>query len=169
MSFKLTLKVHVFVIAISIAIIAMFYNNIINIIINFVLQPFMNYPFRNLILNFYIYYILIGVLVSIIHELIHGSAYKIFGGKVKYGFKFIYAYTMEISGKAISRNEFLMVLLAPVTIITLISLFLPAGIGNMVFLINFLGSIGDIYMGLFLCKINRNSRIIDRAYGFDII
>lgn len=169
MSFKLTWKVHVLVIAISIAVIVMFYNNIINIIINFILQPFMNYPFRSLILNFYIYYILLGVLVSTVHELIHGTAYKIFGGKVKYGFKFIYAYTMEVSGKAIERNEFLIVLLAPVAIITLISLFLPAGIGNMVFLINFLGSIGDIYMGLFLFKVKLSSRIIDRAYGFDVI
>lgn len=39
--------------------------------------------------------------ITLIHELIHGCAYATFGGKIKFGFKGIYAYAQEISEKPI--------------------------------------------------------------------
>ena len=62
-----------------------------------------------------------------------------------------------------------MVLLAPVTIISLITLFIPNTIGTVIYLLNLLGSIGDIIMAIYLCKTNSNCYIKDREYGFDII
>ena len=106
--------------------------------------------------------------ISIVHEEIHGVAYKLFGGKIKYGFKGIYAYTMETSGKEILRVKFLIVLLAPLATMSVLSLFLPSWLGGMIFLLNLLGASGDIYMSLFLCKFNCDSKITDRIYGFDV-
>jgi len=45
---------------------------------------------------------------------------------------------------------------------------MPSWLGGMVFLLNLLGASGDIYMYLFLCKFNYESKIIYRSYGFDV-
>lgn len=65
--------------------------------------------------------------------------------------------------------ECLIVLLAPVTIISSASLIIPGSIGGIVFLLNLLGSTGDLLMAFYLCRINHSSYIVDRKYGFDIV
>ena len=107
--------------------------------------------------------------ITMVHERTHGIVYTFFGGKVKYGFKGIYAYTQEISEKPIGRVEFLIVLLSPMVVISLLSLLLPIWIGGMVFILNALGSCGDLYMAITLSKYDWHSKIIDKSYGFDII
>jgi hypothetical protein len=123
----------------------------------------------NTLLNLYILILIIFVPLTFLHEALHGAAYKIFGGKVKFGFKGLYAYAQEISGIALSRTEFLIVLLAPVTCISVISMLIPGSTGGVVFLINILSSTGDILMSFYLCKASENSYIIDKIYGFDIV
>jgi hypothetical protein len=59
--------------------------------------------------------------------------------------------------------------MAPMTVISLISMLLPYQWGLMLFILNLLGSSGDIYMSLWLCKIGENTKIIDRKYGFEIL
>jgi len=76
---------------------------------------------------------------------------------------------MEISGKEILRVKFLMISLAPLVAMSVLSLFLPPWLGGMIFLLNLMGASGDIYMSLFLCKFNYESKIIDRSYGFDVV
>jgi hypothetical protein len=39
----------------------------------------------------------------------------------------------------------------------------------MLFLLNLVGSTGDLYMAFYLCKLSNGSKIIDRNYGFDVI
>jgi hypothetical protein len=39
----------------------------------------------------------------------------------------------------------------------------------MIFILNLLGSTGDILMAFYLCRTNENSYILDRSYGFDVI
>jgi hypothetical protein len=107
--------------------------------------------------------------MSVYHELIHGISFKLLGGKVVYGFKGIYAYTQEVSGKKIRRNMFLIVLLMPLTVISILCFFVNSRIFDMVFLLNLLGSSGDIFLGLSLSKYNSKSFIIDRKYGYDVI
>ena len=127
------------------------------------------YPTKNLILNFNIYTMLLLIPITAVHETIHGAAYKVFGGKVKFGFKGIYAYTMETSGKKIPRLQFLIVLLSPLTVISILSLLFPGWLGRMIFFLNLIGASGDIYMALFLCRFSYDSKIIDRTYGFDVV
>lgn len=169
MSFKITWKTHLICLLLALALTSAM-GNIIDIILgSFFSEDIILYPTHNYVVNFYIDIMIFMIPISIVHELIHGMAYKFFGGRVKYGFKIIYAYTQEISELALERYQFLIVLLAPVVIISLISLFLPAWLGGMIYFLNLLGSIGDIYMSFVLCRYRYDSRIIDRKYGFDIV
>lgn len=107
--------------------------------------------------------------ITLVHELIHCIAYSLFGGRIKFGFKGICAYTQEVSVIVLHRTKFLVVLLAPATVISVLTIFIPNSIGSVIFLLNLLGSIGDIIMAIYLCKSDYNSYIIDKDYGFDII
>lgn len=95
--------------------------------------------------------------------------HELFCGKVKYVFKVIFAYTQEISGIILHRTKFTIVFLAPVTVISAVSLIIPYNIGSIIFFLNLLGSTGDIVMAVFLCKSKGNSYVIDREYGFDVV
>ncbi len=99
----------------------------------------------------------------------HGLAYKLFGGKIKYGFRVIYAYTREISELPLHKIKFLIVLLAPVVIISAATLVLPTWIGSTLYVLNLLGSTGDLYMAFYLLKFDSNAKIIDKPYGFDVV
>ena len=105
-------------------------------------------------------------IITIAHELIHGLAFTIFGGRVKYKFKFIYAATEEVTNTPLSLTKFTVILLAPVTIISLFSLLLPSWLGNLIFISNLIGSIGDLYMAIGLIKYPYDSKIIDKPYGY---
>jgi hypothetical protein len=107
--------------------------------------------------------------VTSAHELVHGYFFTIFGGKIKYGFKVLYAYTSETSGKSLSRTQFLVILLAPLTVISLAALAVNGWPGGLIFSLNLLGSSGDILMAFYLCRLDDNAKIIDREYGFDVI
>lgn len=169
MSFKISWKVHVicFIMALAICMLMQeFINNLfLGMLINNIIWPVTG----SITINQIIFLLVIMVPVTLVHEWIHGSTYKIFGGKVRYGFKGIYAYAQETSGMPLHRTKFLIVLLAPVTVITLISLLLPGWTGPLVFILNLIGSTGDLLMGFFLCKTNENSYILDKKYGFDVI
>lgn len=169
MSFKLTWRSHVICVFISIILLAIFNPFYESILLDLSNQNIINYPTSNLIVNFYIFTIILMIPISIIHEGIHGIAYRLFGGKVKYGFKGIYAYTSEISSKEIFRWQFLIILLSPLTMISIMSVFLPPWLGGMIYLLNLIGASGDIYMALYLYKFSYKSRIVDRPYGFDVI
>jgi uncharacterized integral membrane protein len=169
MSFRITWKVHLKCVLMSLIFIIFYSNNTNRIIENFFENTFIFYPTKYLIINFYLYVILLMVTITIVHEVTHGYIYTVFGGKVKYGFKGIYAYTEKASEKSIGRIQFLVVLLSPMVIISLLSLLLPIEIGGMVFILNALGSCGDLYMAIVLSKFDSHCRIIDRNYGFDVI
>jgi len=169
MSFKITWKTHVICTIIAFAIAQVMGSIASNIVENFILKPFISYPTKNLIINFYIYVLLLMIPISIVHEGIHGLVYKVFGGKVKYGFKGIYAYTQEISEMPIDRVKFLIILLAPLAVMSIITLLLPLWLGGMIFFLNLLGASGDLYMSYKLIKYDYNSKIIDRKYGFDVV
>lgn len=139
------------------------------ILTNFLLGCPEVYMSNAVIFYFYLYVVMLMVPVSIIHELIHGCTYMLFGGKVRYGFKIIYMYTQETSGRPIKRVKFLIILLSPLMVISLFSPLLGSVWGGMVFLLNLLGSSGDICMALSLCRRSPDSSIIDRQDGYDVI
>ena len=151
-----------------------FHSNILNSFVgttleNFITAIYLLYPAKHLILYSFLSIFLLMAPITAIHEAIHGITYIIFGGKVKYGFKGIYAYTMEVSEKPLEITKFLVILLMPVTVISLLSLLLPNWLGNMVYLLNLIGSPGDLFMAFSLIKFDHSCKIIDRNYGFDIV
>lgn len=169
MSFKISWKVHILTLIISFAICFMMSGFINNLFFNIYENNLILSITKSQLLNLSIFLIISFIPITIIHEFFHGAAYKFFGGKVRYGFKGIYAYTEEISGIILKRTQFLIILLTPLTLISIMSIFIPGIIGSFIFLLNFLGSIGDILMALYLFKGNKNSYIKDRSYGFDIV
>jgi len=169
MSFKITWKTHVICTIIAFLLAKGLGSTATNILETFFLKPFISYPTANEIINFYIYILLLMIPISIVHEGIHGFAYKAFGGKVKYGFKGIYAYTQEVSEMPIDRSKFLIILLAPLTIMSVATLFLPVWLGGIIFLLNLLGASGDLYMSYRLIRYDASSKIVDRIYGFDVV
>lgn len=169
MSFKITIKTYVECFFLAMIIIFALHGAVYGSILNFCLSKVIDYPTPSMYVNFYFWILILLIPISVIHEATHGLFYIVFGGKVKFGFKFIYAYTMEVSGIVIERVKFLWVLMAPLIIISPLSLLLPKGIGGIVYFINLTGSCGDILMALTLCKYNSNSKIIDKPYGFDVI
>ncbi|MEW9095248.1 MAG: DUF3267 domain-containing protein [Clostridiaceae bacterium] len=169
MSFKISWKLHINCFLIGFTFCLMGQNYINNLILNLLLENKIIKFTGNPLLNFIFFIFIIFIAIIFFHELLHGATYKIFGTKVKYGFKIIYAYVQETSGIALHRTKFLIVLLAPVTIISIASIFIAGSIGDIIFLLNLLGSIGDLLMAFYLCKSNENSYIIDTKYGFDVV
>lgn len=119
----------------------------------------------------FIYLLLIAIIMiplTLLHEVLHGIGYVILRGKVKFGFKGIYAYCQETSGIELTRKKFLFVLLLPLVTISFLCMCLPLKIGRCFYILNLLGSSGDIYMAFWLFRLKDNMKIIDREYGFDV-
>ena len=169
MSFKVSWKFHLLSILMTLGIYFLLQNFVMNICTVLLINNMIYRITGNLFFDNAIFLLLILIPINVVHEILHGCVYRIFGGKLKYGFNGIYAYTLEITGIALQRTRFLLVLLAPVTVISIISLFIPGVIGGLIFILNLSGSTGDILMALYLCKFNNNSYIIDRKYGFDVV
>ncbi|MDF2673324.1 MAG: hypothetical protein K0R09_1589 [Clostridiales bacterium] len=139
------------------------------ILIDYIIAITPYLPGCNIIIKFYGFIIILLIPIVLIHELIHGTIYTIFGGKVRYGFKGVYAYTQEISEIPIEKKKFVLILLAPLIIISPITILAPNWFGELIFLLNLLGSSGDIYMAITLVKYPVYCKIIDRSYGYDVI
>lgn len=169
MSFKVTWKLHILCFLVVFITCLITHDYIINLFIDLLLGNKIIQFTGNTVIDLMTFIVIIFIPITIVHEFIHGSTYKLFGGSVKYGFKGIYAYSQETSGIALHRTKFLIVLLSPVTVISIVSLFIPMRMGEIIFLLNLLGSIGDLLMTVYLCKSNPNSYILDKKYGFDII
>lgn len=168
-SYKVSVKTHMMCFLLASLISLLLYNPLSNVISTMLCNKLLQLPTPFRSINFYIYIVFILAPISFLHELIHGMCFRLFKGKVRYGFKGIYAYTMEVSGIPIERNKFLIVLLAPLTIISLISLLSINWIFQLAFFLNLLGSTGDLYMAFLIGRYNKDAYIIDRKYGFDVV
>jgi hypothetical protein len=168
-SYKLTWKTHVACLALSVLILLLSYGIVDSVLMDFLTSEKLKYITNSGIPEAVFYLILAAMPMCIVHELFHGGCFKLFGGRVTFGFKGLYAYTRELSGKAFSRNLFIITLLAPLAGVSLLSAFLPGWIGNLILILNLLGSTGDIYMAILLLRFNSEAKIVDREYGFDVV
>lgn len=116
--------------------------------------------------------ILLGVVI--LHELLHGLAYMIFGAKLKFGIKHLNVYTMDISGTLYTPPQMAMILLLPLFLVTglllvsgilfpFLSYWIVIGI-----LYNISGSSGDIFMLGFILFMGKGCKIKDEEYGFGL-
>jgi hypothetical protein len=169
MSYKISWRLHVACNILAILISIPLYNFINSINERFCYSRYSYFPTKFILVNYYFYILIILIVVTILHEMIHGITYKLLGGKIKFGYKIIYAYTQEISGLQIKRNYFILVLLAPLLTLTIICLCFNNYFANMSLVINIMGSTGDIIMAATILRYSNNSKFIDRSYGYDII
>lgn len=169
MSFKLTKKVHLWCLLLSITITIILYPIFIDSLEALILSDYILSPTKNIMINYYIIIFLIIAFVTVVHEGIHAAVYMLFGGKVKFGVKKLCVYTQEISGIAINKMKFLIVLLSPAIILSVISFLMPNSIGMSIFVLNLVGCSGDFYMSFYIMRLPKKCNIVDRSYGFDIV
>lgn len=169
MSFKLTNKVHLCCLFLSVIITVFLYPIFIGSLEALILSDYILSPTRDIMMNYYIIIFLIIAFVTIVHEGIHGVAYIIFGGRVKFGIKKLCVYTQEISGIPIDKRKFLIILLSPAIIISVISFIMPYSIGMSILVLNLVGCSGDFYMSFYIMRLPKKCSIVDRSYGFDIV
>ncbi|MGE5328865.1 MAG: DUF3267 domain-containing protein [Deltaproteobacteria bacterium] len=111
----------------------------------------------------------------ILHEYSHGIGYRLSGGQVSYGIKWLCPYCMEKSGLYYSSKNFIFTLVLPLitgTIAALaVLLFFPQFLYYIVIcmLTNISGAAGDIMMvGFILLKAKKDTYIRDEKYGFGV-
>lgn len=98
MPFKVSWKIYLIILLLSSGICILMKDLISNVFIAlFINNVIMNIT-SNYLIDAAIFFFAAFAPITIIHELIHGVTYQLFGGKVRYGFKGIYAYAQEISG-----------------------------------------------------------------------
>ena len=169
MSFKITWKTHIICILLSYLLIQGLIEAFTSSFLYLIVEDGPLNISGNLIVNFILAVFVFLVPITLLHEALHGISYTLFRGKVKFGVKSMNIYCQEVSGIKLHRSKFLVVLLAPVTLISLLSLLLPESLRIIVITLNLIGCTGDLLMSLYLVKLGNDSYILDKDYGFDII
>ena len=114
----------------------------------------------------------IGTLV--LHELIHGVFISIYGGKPYYGVGnafFIFPYFYTTTKTIFLRNQFIVILIAPLILISLVAIGLMVASPSFAhwiflpFLINALGAVGDLWMTRNLLRYPEHVLLEDRETG----
>lgn len=115
------------------------------------------------------------VLVIVAHELCHGAAIRAFGGTPRYGFGVAYAvfpYAFATTDTRFSRNQFLVVALAPLVLLTLLGL--PVMVVfewpwlAVPLALNAGGAVGDIWMALTLLSYPAEVSVVDSETGLKL-
>lgn len=112
----------------------------------------------------------------VMHELVHGIAFAAFGGSPRYGMKFTYLLPIAYAtapGDRFSRNDFVVIGLAPLVMIDLIGLMILAIAPHFawvgwVVVLNTAGAIGDIWIVALLLRSPPSIQIEDREDGIAI-
>ncbi len=115
------------------------------------------------------------LLVIVLHELCHGAAIRAFGGTARYGLGVVYAvfpYAFATTDTRFTRNQFLVVALAPLVLLTLL------GVPAMVLFewpwlavplaLNAGGAVGDVWMALTLLSYPTGVSVIDSETGLEV-
>jgi len=113
------------------------------------------------------------IAVMIFHELVHGLFYWLFSNRrPRFGFQGIFPYAAAPSGVYFPRNQFLIVGLSPLVLLTIVGLLLMmiAPIALVPFLLFFVainasGAAGDLIMVLQLMKFSPNTWMEDSDSG----
>ncbi len=118
--------------------------------------------------------LLLALLALPLHEYAHGLAIQWFGHKPRYGVKWMVLFATS-DGGLFRRNEFILIALAPLALISAAGLFLmpflPMGIGQWVALavvMNAAGAIGDLWMIVVALRFDSSALIKDEEDGMRI-
>lgn len=147
---------------------------ILNTLLLFSFNIRVDFSFRfSTFLEGFIYMIVGGFVILIIHELIHGLFFWLFSRKkVTFGFKQGLAYA-SCPGFLFSKTQFFITLSSPFIVITALLLILQLSLFHpivMLFLLSWHASAcaGDFYMIKLIRKAPANIRVEDTASGIDL-
>jgi hypothetical protein len=120
--------------------------------------------------------VLVFIVVLPLHELIHGLAIQLCGHQAHYGMKLNLGVLYATADQALfRRNEYILIALAPLVVITLIGLalviILPASLGYYVSIgvaLNAGGAIGDLWSVVILLRYPARALVRDEGDGFRI-
>ncbi len=120
--------------------------------------------------------IAITFVTTIIHELVHGIAFAIFGGSPRYGLKVKYFLPLAYAtspGDIFRRNAFIVIILAPLLVIDIVSLLMLTIFPQAPWLIwviafNTGGAIGDIWIAVQLLRCPKSIAVEDREESIAI-
>ncbi len=118
------------------------------------------------------------IVVLVLHELTHGLAMQRYGAKPKYGVLWTGLMFYATSpGYAFRRNDYLVVALAPLVVLSFLSfilLALPIGIGAVIPIaicaaINAAGAIGDMWITGIVLRYPPHAYIVDEKDGMRVL
>lgn len=128
----------------------------------------------SLALSFLVFLVLM-VLVVVLHEFCHGAAIRAFGGKPRYGLGvayFVFPYAFATTDTRLTRNQFVVVALTPLVVLTLL------GVPVMILFempwlaiplaLNAGGAVGDVWMALLLLSYPPEVTVLDKETGVEV-
>lgn len=124
---------------------------------------------NNLIADVLLFFIILMIPINMLHEWCHGIWLKFFGGKVKYIWNGIFLRAQEVSKVPIHRTNFLIILLFPITSITIFSKLIPGWLGGVILILNLFKSMEDLLKVLYLFKSDSDTFLIYKEDGFEIV
>ena len=120
--------------------------------------------------------VFLGTAILVPHEWLHGLAIRYYGGTPRYGVgvaHFILPYAYATTDHEFSRNQFAVVLLTPLVVMTAVGVpvMLGFGWGWMVvpLALNAAGAVADLWMTLMLTGYPSHVRIVDHEDGVRIL
>lgn len=142
--------------------------------LNFSLEGSQDNFWENILPFLSLFAIILGT--AIIHELVHGVAFTVFGGSPRYGVKVKYFLPLAYAtspGNYFRRNAFIVIGLAPLIVINvacllLLAIFPQASWLIMVIAFNTGGAVGDIWMAVQLLRCPKSVQVEDREEGMAI-
>lgn len=118
--------------------------------------------------------VLIGGVIAV-HEFIHGAAMKHYGGDPEYGYglvQFILPYAYATSEESFTRNQFIVIALAPLVMLTGVLLSIAVAFRWSVLLLplalNVGGAVSDVWMIRILFQYPDTIAVVDTTMGLEI-
>lgn len=120
--------------------------------------------------------VILGTVFIIPHEWLHGLAIRYYGGEPRYGVgvaHFILPYAYATTDHEFSRNQFIVVLLTPLVVLTLVGVPLMVvfewGWLIVPLALNAAGAVADVWMTLVVVSYPAHVRVVDHETGVRIV
>jgi hypothetical protein len=120
--------------------------------------------------------VVLGTAFIVPHEWLHGLVIRYYGGEARYGVgvaHFVLPYAYATSEHEFSRNQFVVVLLTPLVVLTLVGVPVMIGLewGLLIvpLTLNAAGAVADVWMTLSVLSYPAHVRIVDHEEGVRIL
>jgi hypothetical protein len=114
-----------------------------------------------------------GIIVP--HELVHGLAMRLYGGRPRYGVGlayFVFPYAYATAEDRFTRNQFLVITLAPLVVLTLLGTPVMVALGlpwlAVPLAANVGGAVGDVWMALTMLGYPSTVSVLDTRTGLSV-